>query len=495
MLLVTTLLTLAAAQTAHPEEYINVNTGTANTEDMSRGNVLPEATLPWGFNGWAPITESGEVDNTGGFWFSSRTFRMYGMRLTHQPSPWTNDYGNMRFMAHLASDEHHGVDDTSGYDPRSSIWRPYYQKHTLVAYCGSGADNCLTFELTPTEHGAIMRFKFPAQTTPATADLNNAWNQTRRLLVAMNPNQMGKNPWLPDVVTNPAPGADGLATLTGLTTRCDNEGAQKFAHYFHLTVAGGADGTDQVTPMQFSNPNKNAVGILDFKPEDVKDDTLIVRVATSFISPAQAEGNYKAEVAGVKFDDAMAAAKLAWHDVVSPMDIVDVGSGYSPVETEDWKTIFYTSMYRAAKYPRKLWETDHATQKPIHWSPYMNGTTQPGKLSSDQGFWDAYRSTYSWLALVNPARFAEAMDGWLTAFNELGWVPQWAHPNSQGGAYADDTTLILILTLTLTLRRRHPTHTPPPVHLPSILAFALSALSLMCRRPPLTLPPPFTLQE
>lgn len=128
----------------------------------------------------------------------------------------------------------------------------------------------------------------------------------------------------------------------------------------------------------------------------------------------------------------MAAAKDAWHDVTKRMDIVDVGPGYTAKEEEDWKTIFYSSMYRAAKYPRKLWETDHATGKPTHYSPYT-GNQEDGVLSSDQGFWDAYRTTYSWLALIRPERFAEAMGGWLTAFDESGWVPQWAHPGGGGG--------------------------------------------------------------
>ena len=89
----------------------------------------------------------------------------------------------------------------------------------------------------------------------------------------------------------------------------------------------------------------------------------------------------------------MGAAKDAWHDVTKRMDIVDVGPGYTAKEEEDWKTIFYSSMYRAAKYPRKLWETDHASGKPIHYSPYT-GVQEDGVLSSDQGFWDAYRTTY-----------------------------------------------------------------------------------------------------
>ena len=421
--------TASAGVTTQPEEYINVLGGTANTYDMSRGNILPEATLPWGFNGWAPETGGvqGSADDPytilgerGGFWFYSKAYRIFGMRLTHQPSPWTGDYGNMRFMTHIVDDSHTGVTQYSAYDPRKSDWRPYYQKHTLLAYCGP--DACTTMELTPTEHGAVMRFTFPPQTTAA---VDAGWNQTRRILVAMNPKQNDGKSWKNDSVANPAPGV-----MTGVTTRCDNDENTNFAHYFHLTVSGGVHGDVAATP--FSVSLDGAIGIFDYTPTDVAGDTLTLRVATSLISPAQAEANHKAEVDGVAFDAAVAAAKAAWHDVAKRMSIVDVGAGYNAKETEDWKGIFYSSLYRAAKYPRKLWETDHATGKPIHWSPYT-GKIVPGKLSSDQGFWDAYRTTYSWLALIRPERFAETMAGWLSSYDEAGWVPQWAHPGGGGG--------------------------------------------------------------
>ena len=54
------LLGVAAAASKSPEEYINVLGGTDNLFDFSRGNVLPETQMPWGFNGFAP-----ETDGTG----------------------------------------------------------------------------------------------------------------------------------------------------------------------------------------------------------------------------------------------------------------------------------------------------------------------------------------------------------------------------------------------------------------------------------------------
>jgi len=71
-----------------------------------------------------------------------------------------------------------------------------------------------------------------------------------------------------------------------------------------------------------------------------------------------------------------------------------------------------------------MWELDVATGQPVHWSPYTARVEQ-GILSSDQGFWDAYRTTYSLLSLVRPDRFALMLEGWLNAWREGEWVPQW----------------------------------------------------------------------
>ena len=47
-------------------------------------NKTPEAQLPWGFNGWAPETNT----RGDGWWFSAEDRSFHGLRLTHQPSPW-----------------------------------------------------------------------------------------------------------------------------------------------------------------------------------------------------------------------------------------------------------------------------------------------------------------------------------------------------------------------------------------------------------------------
>ena len=52
---------------SNPEEYVNVLGGTQSKQDFSNGNIMPDTTLPWGFNAWAPQT------NLDARWWSDRT--------------------------------------------------------------------------------------------------------------------------------------------------------------------------------------------------------------------------------------------------------------------------------------------------------------------------------------------------------------------------------------------------------------------------------------
>ena len=62
----------------------------------------------------------------------------------------------------------------------------------------------------------------------------------------------------------------------------------------------------------------------------------------------------------------MASAQAAWNSVLSRVNINDVGAGYSAAQQGDMLEVFYTAMYRASLFPRKLWEID-ASGNPVHW--------------------------------------------------------------------------------------------------------------------------------
>lgn len=322
----------------------------------------------------------------------------------------------MLFMAHIVDKEHANPGQFSAYKTSQSTWLPYYQRHVMLAY--GNRHGYLTIEVAPTEHGAIMRFRFPPV---AEGLLAKGFNQTRRVEVTLGSEK--------DKMHVTAPGSDGLAAMQG-TTLLDSRRGKGGKHHFYMTIASGID---EATPAKaFSTGAKNKTGFFDFEPQAVAGDVLTIRIATSLISRAQARANHFAEVRGKTFDAVSKSAKVLWHDLLARVDVVDFGPGYTPEHQTQILTGFYSSMYRAAKYPRKLFELDQETKKPIHWSPYT-GKVEQGVFSSDSGFWDAYRTTYSWLALIAPERLAEMMEGWGNAYLEGGWVPQWSAPGDVGG--------------------------------------------------------------
>jgi hypothetical protein len=340
-------------------------------------------------------------------------------------------------MSHILDQGHSQQDQHTAYNPGASQWSPYYWNASLLSY-GHRA-SFATIEVAPTMHGAVLRFTFPP---PAVNSWDVGWNQTRRVMVSMD-SGAGE-------LVQPGTDANGLLILTGTSVANSGGVPAGFGHFFYATLGGGADGASPVAPLSAAVSRDGALfAYFDFDPSQAAANTLTLRIATSLISPAQARANHAAEVEGATFGAAVAAAKAAWHAELSRVTIVDAGAAWPPATAAGYATTFYSSLYRASKFPRALWELQNGTGAPIHWSPYT-GKVEAGVFSTDQGFWDAYRSTYSLLALWRPDRFALQMEGWLNAWREGGWVPQWSSPGYRGsmtGTMSDVTMSEAIVKL------------------------------------------------
>ncbi|HEV9038154.1 MAG TPA: hypothetical protein VGQ51_16080, partial [Puia sp.] len=72
-----------------PVDYVNPLMGTQSTYELSSGNTYPSIGLPWGMNFWTPQTGK----NGDGWQYTYTVNKIRGLKQTHQPSPWMNDYG------------------------------------------------------------------------------------------------------------------------------------------------------------------------------------------------------------------------------------------------------------------------------------------------------------------------------------------------------------------------------------------------------------------
>lgn len=150
-----------------------------------------------------------------------------------------------------------------------------------------------------------------------------------------------------------------------------------------------------------------------FADKSVKGE---LRIGLSLISREQAKANLESEIGGKSFDEVAAAAKRAWEGMFSRIEID---------APEDVKTIFYTGLYHALLYPRKIDEQGR------YYSAF-DDKVHAGEMYTCYSLWDTYRAEHPLLTLVAPERVDGMMQALLCMFREGGWLPKWPNPSYTG---------------------------------------------------------------
>ena len=148
-----------------------------------------------------------------------------------------------------------------------------------------------------------------------------------------------------------------------------------------------------------------------------KGEIVHARVASSFISPEQAELNLK-ELGNHTFDQLVSNGKAVWNREMSKIEIED--------DNIDNLRTFYSCLYRSMLFPRSFYEID-AKGQVMHYSPY-NGKVLPGYMFTDTGFWDTFRCLFPFLNLMYPSMNLKMQEGLVNAYKESGFLPEWASP-------------------------------------------------------------------
>lgn len=394
----------------HPEEYVNPLAGTFSDSSYSNGNTLPIVSLPWGFNHWAIQSKSDRGGQDGSWWFNGEDKTFSWIRCTHQPSPWIGDWGYFLISPQVGNDINR--DPMFFHEPRAAIIKPYVMETTLAP------DN-IKIELTPSQHGAIIRVTFPKFITSSrhvcvsNGGLSHNWND------------------------NDAK-RESIPTILGYSTKINTDRSivANFKLYFQLQ-------SQEATQVEESN---------DLRCFHYDSDKEVVHIyaSTSLISFQQVKVNnaYENKIETVSFDDLKSKAKEIWNHMLSRVSLSHYSS-YHQQFSDDVSldphylthvTIFYTCLYRSLLFPRRLDELNE-NMEVIHYSPYdPSGGKFPGPLVVDNGFWDTFRTVYPLLTLIYPDYLGDIIQGWLNAYKEGGWLPSWSSPgyrNCMVGTYAD----------------------------------------------------------
>lgn len=344
--------------------------------------------MPWGMNFWVPQT--GKMGDGWQYTYSAKKIR--GLKQTHQPSPWINDYGQFSLLPTVGKPVFDEAKRASWFSHKAEKTTPYYYSVYL-------ADYDVTAELCPTERAALMAFTFP---------------KTDQANVVIDAFDKGSC-----IQVIPAE-----RKVIGFSTRNSGGVPDNFRNYFVIEFDHDFDAFVSVKDGQLISANEqkgNHVGaIITFKTSQ-RGENIQARVASSFISSAQAMQNLK-ELGQADMDQLKQQGRQRWNEVLGKIEVED--------ESIDHLRTFYSCLYRSLLFPRAFYEKDAAGEI-VHYSPY-NGTVQKGYMFTDTGFWDTFRCLFPLLNLMYPSENVKIQEGLANTYKESGFLPEWASPGHRG---------------------------------------------------------------
>jgi len=376
---------------ANLTQYVNPLIGTQNTSELSNGGLFPSVAMPFGMNYWTPQTEG---DHKWIYRYEDK--KISGFRCTHQSNPSMGDYGAFVIMPITGDLVIDGERRASVYSHVNEMAAPYSYSINLEKYN-------VDAEMIPTLRGGMFKFIYPESTSsyimldalPGKAYIRIIPQQRR--IVGFCKNNNGGVP-------------------------------KNFASYFVLQFD---------KPFQnFTTWNKDTINALNrevqgndvgaaIKFSTLKNETIHVKVATSFVSIPQAIINLNRELEDFTFDQLKIKANQTWNNELNKI-IVEGGSA------EDL-TKFYTSLYRMLLNPRIFYEFDE-TGRMIHYSPF-DGRVHDGYMFTDISLQEAHGNLFPFFTLAYPELNTSIIKGLLNAYREGGWMPV-----SPGPGYRKNTT-------------------------------------------------------
>lgn len=369
-------------------DFVNPLVGSDSNPELSTGNTYPAIAMPWGMNFWVPQT--GKMGDGWQYTYSAKKIR--GLKQTHQPSPWINDYGQFSLLPTVGKPVFDEAKRASWFSHKAEKATPYYYSVYL-------ADYDVTAELCPTERAALMAFTFP-KTDQANVVID-AFDKGSYIQVIPSERK-----------------------VIGFSTRNSGGVPDNFRNYFVIEFDHDFDAFVSVKDGQLISANEqkgNHVGaIITFKTSQ-RGEKIQARVASSFISSAQAMLNLK-ELGQADMDQLKQQGRQRWNEVLGKIEVED--------ENIDHLRTFYSCLYRSVLFPRAFYEKDAAGEI-VHYSPY-NGTVQKGYMFTDTGFWDTFRCLFPLLNLMYPSENVKIQEGLANTYKESGFLPEWASPGHRG---------------------------------------------------------------
>ena len=374
-------------------DYVNILQGTKSNKRYSNGNTLPFVQAP---NGMAAFTIQTN-GNDDPWFFHPEDNHIEGFRLSHQPSPWIKDYGQLLFMPQSGDVSIGNAKQSSSYNKKTSILKPNFMQVHLNK-------DRIEYSLVPTTRGCMQQIKFS--------------KSDGHLIIRSYDENKKKTRINIDIANN---------IVTGFTSTSHSTTIDNFKEYFYLEF----DNNILEDSFIFDERNDKIINEKDY--EDVKIGAIIkfdltkskevnLCFAISYISIEQAKLNYKRELQNKKNEELRSDSERVWEKELSKIEVKSDDDG--KIKT------FYSSMYRTLIFPRKFYEYD-SENKIVHFSP-ATGNIKEGYMYTDIGFWDVFRTLFPLMTITRSKEVEKMIEGFLNYYKESGWLPKWISPSERG---------------------------------------------------------------
>ena len=362
------------------------------------GGTMPFVTPPFGMTDWTPQTRQNKLSVVS---YKYEDTSISGFIGTHQPAIWTGDYGYVTIMPEIGDLKTTPEARQLQFQHKDEIARPDYYS----VWMDAGDSRRIHAEMTATERCAYLRFTFPKGSAP------------RVLVEASRPGIVGQ-------------AEANAAEITGYNPDRDDSGLgpfklPNFKGYFVVQFHRVPSKAGTYGPK--SQPSAEATGAWASFSSD--NETVELRVGTSFLSVEQARANLKAEIPDWDFDAVQQKLRAQWNEKLSRISVEGATQG----TIQDQQKIVYTALYHALLYPRIFSESGR------YYSAFDDQIHQ-GESYTAYSIWDTFRAENSLLTLVAPERIPGMVTALLQDYKEGGWMPKWPNPsytNIMIGTHAD----------------------------------------------------------
>jgi len=394
LLLLSLPLLGSSAPLPHLSDYIRPFVGT-----KGEGNTYPGPSAPFGMIQLSPDTDRDLWDTASGYEYSDTS--IMGFTLTHLNGTGIPDLGDFLFMPQIGEPKLvAGTKENpdSGYRARyshdqESASAGYYKVKLL--------NNNVIVELTAGERIGMMRFTFPqSEQASIMTDLQHFLSGNRFKLI-----------WSHVRV-------EDNATITGfhLVNGWSKERYLYFAarysrpfDHYRIMSQGNEVKYDSYKTYRFRSRNEAAGTNLQFLAEykTRPDEAILVKVAVSPISAANALQNLDSEIARADwdFERIVRQTREKWDRELSRIE----------VEGSQWdKETFYTGMYHAFLAPnlyQDVTEEYRGLDSNIH---QAKGFKNYAVFS----LWDTFRATHPLFALIQSQRDSDMINSLLAHYDQ-----------------------------------------------------------------------------